>query len=416
MKPTNGFARVLVATAIAGVCGYLITWWVARQIGLSAYAVFAVFWAFIYLIIGSISGIQQEIARATHPVTNRSESNSHAVRFGMVTSILVFVVVVGTAPFWVEAAFPIQRWALVWPLATGAASFVFIAIVSGTFYGIGAWHPLSVMIVLDPALRLAVLVAALYFSQDLVLLAWLVALPIPATVVLLLPRIRSTMSGRSRIDVGYRRLTWNAARVVLAAAALSVMVSGFPFVIGVTSRGEDAAKVGLLILAITLSRAPLVVTVMALQSFLIVRFRGLQSSIWKPFLRMQALLFGAAAILGAAGWVLGPWLFTVLFPNSPAPDGWLLAILVLSSALVASMCISASALLSRSQHIAFSAGWVTAAVVTVGCEMTPGELVPRTLLALLAGPVAGLAVHVALLARRSARLPREPLTLQPRQL
>jgi O-antigen/teichoic acid export membrane protein len=400
VKPTSGFTRVIVATAIAGVCGYLITWWVARQIGLSAYAIFAVFWALIYLIIGSLSGIQQEIARASHPVSARSEANSRGLIFGVSTSVIVAAVILGTAPAWVNFAFPVLGWALVWPLAVGAASFVLVAVVSGTFYGIGAWRVLSGIIVLDPALRLAGLVGGLLFTRDVVVLAWLVALPIPATVLILSPWLRSTLRGRTRIDVGYQRLIWNSGRVVVAAAALSLMVSGFPFVIGVTSHGEDASKVGLLILSITLSRAPLVVTAMALQSFLVVHFRDLRTSIGKSFLRIQGIVLAATIAIGSGAWLLGPWIFVLLFPKNPAPEAWLLAVLVLSSALVASMCISAAALLARSQHLAFSLGWVTAAVVTVGCELAPTDLVSRTLLALLVGPMVGLIVHVSFLASR----------------
>lgn len=403
VKPGDGFTRVLIATAVAGVFGYLITWWVARQIGLSAYAVFAVFWALTYLVIGSLSGIQQEIARASHPVTIRAESNSRGLIFGAAVALIVVAVILGTAPAWVDSAFPIQRWALVWPLAVGAASFVFTAVVSGTFYGIAAWRVLSGIIILDPALRLACLVVGLLFTKDVSVLAWLVALPIPATIAILSPWIRSSLRGHSRIDAGYKRLFWNSARVVVAAAALSLMVSGFPFVIGVTSQGDNASDVGLLILAITLSRAPLVVTAMALQSYLVVHFRDLRTSARRSFLRIQGIVAAAAIVIGSGAWLIGPWIFAVLFPENPAPEGWLLAVLVVSSAIVASMCVSASALLARSQHLAFSLGWAIAAVVTVGCELAPADLVPRTLLALLVGPIAGLVVHLSFLARHVAR-------------
>jgi hypothetical protein len=193
-------------------------------------------------------------------------------------------------------------------------------------------------------------------------------------------------------DVGFGALVWNVARTVFAAAALSLMVSGFPLALGVTTAGQ-AAQVGLLILLITLTRAPLIVTVMSLQSFLIVRFRDHAATMWRTFFTLISLLFAGAVVLAALAWLLGPPVFSALFPKDPRPDGALLAVLVGSSALVAAMCISAAAALSRSEHLLYSVGWIVAAVVTVLGLLVPLPLVPRAIVALVAGPTAGLLVH-----------------------
>jgi len=104
--------------------------------------------------------------------------------------------------------------------------------------------------------------------------------------------------------------------------------------------------------------------------------------------------------------LLGPPVFAFLFPHDPKPAGSLLAVLVGSSALVAAMCISAAAALSRAEHLVYSVGWVVAAVVTVICLMVPLPLDQRALLALVAGPAAGLLVHgIGIAATRSKVLP-----------
>ncbi|MCU1443148.1 MAG: hypothetical protein JWQ59_1298, partial [Cryobacterium sp.] len=64
----TGFTRILVATAIAGIAAYVVTWVVPRIIGGVDYKVFAVFWASMYLVVTALSGIQQEVTRATRPV------------------------------------------------------------------------------------------------------------------------------------------------------------------------------------------------------------------------------------------------------------------------------------------------------------------------------------------------------------
>ena len=76
---------------------------------------------------------------------------------------------------------------------------------------------------------------------------------------------------------------------------------------------------------------------------------------------------------------------------------------MISSALVAALCISAPAVLARGRHFTYTAGWVTAAVVTVVSLALPFELTTRTVLALLAGPVAGLLIHGLSLAVSSGR-------------
>jgi hypothetical protein len=409
MRRLHGFALVIAATAVAGAAGYLITWWVARQIGLAEYPLFAVFWAFLYLLIGSLSGIQQEVTRATrpHPVGASVAPHAHTVRnFSVLAAIVVAAIICATAPLWVDTVFRQDGWALVWPLAVGAASWVFFAAVAGSLYGTSQWSALGWMIVLDPVLRLVALTIALAFSHNLVLLAWMVAFPVPTTLIVLLPVLRRRLAHIPDADVGFGRLSWNVVRTVLAAAALSLIVSGFPLVLGVTTKGQSSA-LGLLILAITLSRAPLIVTVMSLQSFLIVRFRDHAATMWRTFFAIQGVLVAAAAVLALLGWLLGPLVFAILFPEDPRPAGWLLAVLVGSSALVAALCVSAAAALSRSQHLVYSLGWVVAAVVTVCALITPFDLISRAVLALVAGPLAGLLVHAAGLAISRQRSVKE---------
>jgi hypothetical protein len=151
----------------------------------------------------------------------------------------------------------------------------------------------------------------------------------------------------------------------------------------------------------------LIVIAMSLQSYFIVTFRDDAEHFWRQFLRLQALIVGAGIVLALAGWLLGPWVFGLLFPGSLRPDGSFIAVLVLSSALVGSLCVSAPAVLARSQHFVYSAGWVVAAMVTVVALTLPLDFTTRTLLALLSGPVAGLIVHASYLAVAGRRERRE---------
>ena len=57
----SGLVIIGISTVIAGLAGYAVTLLVYRVVGAGSYAIFAVFWAAMYLLIGGLSGIQQEV-------------------------------------------------------------------------------------------------------------------------------------------------------------------------------------------------------------------------------------------------------------------------------------------------------------------------------------------------------------------
>lgn len=390
-----GFSQVLSATVVAGVAGYLVTWLVYRQVGPSEYASFAVFWSAIYLLIGGLSGIQQEVARATTPMVPALVPKVSRVRnFALAAALTVFVLIVASSPLWAEQVFPANGWLLVLPLALGCASYVIVAVLCGSLYGVAQWRSLALMIALDAVMRLLMLGVGLLLTHDLVVLAWLVALPFPLTAMLLWPLIRRGLIGRTTLDVGYRGLTWNVSRTILASASSAVLISGFPLLLGVTAANEPSKLVGELIFTITLARAPLIVAIMSMQSYFVVRFRDHASTWWQTFLRVMGLIFGAALVLAALAWWLGPPVFSWVSGTPTTVDGVLLAVLVGSSALVAALCVSGSAVLARNAHFVYSLGWVAAALLTVVVMVSPLEFLSRVAWALVLGPIAGLVVHL----------------------
>ena len=391
----NGFTLIIAATGLAGVAGFVITIIVRNEVSAVGYTVFMVFWGAMYLLVGALNGVQQEVTRSTHVIEpGMRVGPSRARNFGVALATAVFAAVVVSAPLWVDAVFPTEGWALVWPLAVAVGSYVLVATLSGSLYGVQQWRSLSLMIGVDGLLRLGLLIVALGFTDDVVTLAWVAALPFPLAIMLLWPVIRGGFVGRSTLDVGTRTLVWNVARVVLASASTAVLVSGFPLLLGVTSQGAPDSLKAEIIFTITLARAPLVVSVLALQSYLIVRFRDDNGNWWRGFLSIQGIVVAAGAVVSLLALFLGPWAFGVVSAKPVTLDGAFMALLVISSALVGTLCVSASAVLAKSQHFVFSLGWVAAAVVTIAVMSTPLEFVPRVVVALLVGPVAGLVVHL----------------------
>jgi len=111
-----------------------------------------------------------------------------------------------------------------------------------------------------------------------------------------------------------------------------------------------------------------------------------------------------AGVLAGLGWWIGPPVLSWLSGSQTSISGSLIAVLVASSALVAALSVSGSAVLAASRHFVYSAGWVASAVVTIGVMVTPLDFVPKVESTLLLGPIAGLLIHLSyLLASRTSR-------------
>jgi hypothetical protein len=390
--------RLLIAAiAVGGASGYLITWLVPRSIGFAAYPPFAAFWGYLFLLISALSGIQQEVTRATGAAEAGGRKRWPLVSTAAILASSVAILVLVTAPTWEARAFPSNGWGLVWPLVVGAAAYVGEALVFGSLYGLGAWTTLVWIISAESLIRLTAIIIVLDLTSSVEALAWAVALPIPLALCLTVRGIRRAFSAGMRLDVGIRRLVWNLARTIVAAASMGVLVSGLPLVMAMTSPDEPSASLGRMIGAATLTRAPIVVVGVALQAYLIVQFKGSGSQTLKHVSRLTAGLLGVAVALAALAFVLGPAVFGWLFPNEQVPTGVLLAALVASSALVGVLCLTGPAVLASGRHFAYGLGWLLTAVATVVVLATPAPFETRVLVALLVAPVVGIAVHFAVL-------------------
>jgi O-antigen/teichoic acid export membrane protein len=390
----SSFSAILVATGVAGVAGYLVTFVVFRTAGPALYATFLVFWSTTYLLVGSLSGVQQEVTRATRRIPSGTRTTvSRARNFAILAAATVFAATVATAPLWVDRVFPGGGWALVWPLAVAASSYVLVAVLCGTLYGISKWRPLAWMIAADAVVRLGLVVAAATVTPDPVVLAWSVAVPFPLALLLWFT-FRNDVVGVTDIDVDYGPLVWNVVRTITASASSALMVSGFPVLIQVSSHNESAVILGVVLFTITLTRAPLIVIAMSMQSYLVIRFRDHSESSSSLLVRALLVLAGSGIVLGLVGWIAGPWAYSIVAGSEFPLDGQFIAALVASSALVGAMFVTGPALLARSQHVVYSIGWLAAAAGTVVLMLLPGTLAGRVTLALLGAPVIGLLVHL----------------------
>ena len=177
---------------------------------------------------------------------------------------------------------------------------------------------------------------------------------------------------------------------------------GFPVLLKATS-GDSGAAGGVVILAVTLTRAPLLVPLTAMQGNLIAHFVDQRST-------PAAGPGGAGRVLvgrgrrgrGRAGrGRLGPWLLrSGVRLASIWPSGALLAWFTAAAVAIALLTLTGAATVAAALHRAYAAGWVVRhAGLGRCCCCCRWRWRPAPWSALLCGPLVGIAVHLVALAR-----------------
>lgn len=392
---------MFVATAVAGVLGYAIQGVAGAGLTAAQYADFGVFWAAMFLIVGGVSGVQQETSRATRAPLDAQASAARWLlpAFALVSAATIAVVLVGTGWVWAPVVFGEQAAGSLGLLVLGGVASVGVATLSGLLYGTHRWVPQACVILLDPALRLLA-VAATVLTGRIDLVDAAIVVPIPITLVVGLTMILWHRRGVA-IDTGLRRLLANTARTLLGASATAVLISALPLFIGVAGREAPESFVGALLFNLTVTRAPLVIPALAFQSLIILQFRDRGEGVGRLLARYLVVVFSAAVVLGLLAGLFAAPVVEWAFGPDYVIDGLLLGALVVSAGLTAALCITGAVAVARNGHNAYVLGWVLAAVTAIAVLQLPIELGLRTVLALAIGPAVGLAVHLGYLRARA---------------
>lgn len=403
-SPPSGLGTIMLAIVGAGVIGYLIQGLVPLFVRDPAeYLKFSVFWSTLYLVGAGLSGIQQEISRATRTATLDGPTSSiRGLALVIVTAVGTIAVV--TAFLWAPPVFGPGAVALTAALIAGVSGYAGMSAMMGLFYGVRLWIGVTALTLLDASLRLVAVVAVLLLGAGTTALGVAVVVPFPLALLIAWAWARRRV-GRYRLDVSTAYLFRNMLSTIGGASATGLLTSGFPLLISVTS-SEEPAAVGALVFVVTLTRAPLVVPAMALQSYLTVHFRDRVGSQLTPMLRLMAGVVAISSVVALIAYFLEPLLLRALWGEQYSVAGITCALVVLTAGVTAALCISGAAVVAASQHGVFVVGWVAAAVATILTMLLPLALEPRVLLAMAVGPLVGLLVHtLGLLRGEGARSP-----------
>lgn len=405
---TRNQSLTLLASSIVTAAASLIVTIIAKHaLEGAALTEFLLFWSVLFTITGIITGIQPETTRAVGAARRNGVQRARVVYVAGAFGAAAGLAVVLTSPLWAPGQVPTSMPVAVGLIALGVACYALQAAVSGASAGENAWYLFAGIGGVESVGRLAVMAGAVAVLPTLAGMEAAVVIPMILWALL----IFSTRSGRkawaARADTGAKQLSINLVWSFLSSAAAAVLMMGFPAILKVSERELDehtSMVMAALILAISITRSPIMLPLQAFQGVAVSAFLKHQHRPAAAFAKPAAALLGIGMLGAAAAWLVGPWLFRLIYPPKPNEGevyaqvitGAVLAELVFASAVLALIALSGNMVLAISRHRAYVAGWAVAALVAIAVAcVLPAPLVERALVALYAGPACGFAVHLA---------------------
>lgn len=400
----GSMARVGAATALTALCGYAVIYLAARDLAPSGFSVFGVFWGAFGLVSGAANGLLQETTREVRStryidvLPDPGGARTHPLRVAALVGVSAAAVIAGSSLLWSGRVFVEARWLSVVLLSVGLAGFCLHATLLGMLAGTDQWTHYGALMVTDAVIRVTVAAATFVIGWGLGGFLWATVAGSVAWLIMLVASPAARATARMLTPGSTSTFLRGAAHSITAAGASAILVMGFPVLLKLTSN-ELGAQGGVIILAVTLTRAPLLVPLTAMQGNLIAHFVDERTERLRALVVPAAIIGGIGAIGVLAAGVVGPWLLRVAFGPQYDAGSALLAWLTAAAVAIAMLTLTGAATVAAALHRAYSLGWVGATVASGLLLLLPLPLETRTVVGLLCGPLAGIGVHLVALGR-----------------
>jgi O-antigen/teichoic acid export membrane protein len=394
-------ARVGTATVVTAVCGYAVVYLAARDLAPAGFSVFAVFWGAFGLVTGAANGLLQETTREVRSAGYAEvlpDARTLPMRVAALVGVGAAAVIACSSPLWSGRVFAQEHWLSVALLSVGLAGFCLHATLLGMLAGINRWTQYGSLMVTDAVIRVAVATATVLVGWSLVGFLWATVAGAVAWLIMIVASPTTRAAARLLTPGGTATFLRGAAHSITAAGASAILVMGFPVLLKLTS-SQLGTQGGVVILAVTLTRAPLLVPLTAMQGNLIAHFVDQRSARLRALLAPAGLVAAVGAVGVLAAGLVGPWLLRAAFGPDYYTAGALLAWLTAAALAIAMLTLTGAATVAAALHRAYALGWVSATVAAMLLLLLPVPLETRTVVALLCGPLVGIGVHLVALAR-----------------
>lgn len=403
---TKSASGVGAASVIAAGAGFIILVIAGNHLRPDEYAQFSVFWGALFGIFGILSGVQSETTRAVRSAESRGvdkvgdEPYPSVLASGLMVGAIVALLLLASSGVW---AAPVLGRNLPWllpTLAVAAIAYSGHSALAGASAGSQEWNLYSRLMSAEALFRLVTVGSVVLLGVGLLGLEVACALAACLWLAFLSLSSPARRAAAARADVPRPIYMKQTGHAMLSSSATAALIVGFPVILSFTSTATELASAGGLLLAIQLTRAPIMVPLQAFQGVAIAAFvnqrdRGIRA-LYKP-----AALFLAVGVAGGiAACLLGPLLMDLLFPGKYEVAAWILGTLTFDAALMAILTLTGTAALAVGAHRAYSMGWVSGTAVSILCLLLPLPLPIRTAMALAAGPAFGAVIHVTSIVRR----------------
>lgn len=409
----KSLSSVGLSSLVAAASGYLVLIVASRSLTPAENANFLAFWGVLLGMFGVLTGLMAEATRAVKSRSMRQHGpdtpGAPVLPVSLMIGAAAALVVALCSPFWMPALIP-NAPPLLW-LGIALAVLLYAGHIglAGATAGLERWGTYSSLAATEAVFRLLVMALAAFLGGSL---AGLEFGALSGTLVWLYFAFLSKggRAGlRARADVGVLPYIVRCGLAMATAAATAVLVTGLPAVIKIAADPADFALAAPLLLAISLTRAPIMIP---LQSFQGVVMTALIHS-QRPAHHVLAKPFVAIVALGLVGGVLaaivGPYIMLIFGPDYSV-DGWLLGALTLAAAFMAILTLTGTAAMALGRHRLYLAGWVLATVVSVAILFVPAPLDQTVVASLFAGPILGALVHAAGVLRTGTKTSLVPST------
>ena len=396
----RGATSVGVASLIAAAAGYVVLLIVARTVSVAQNAEFLTFWGLLFFLFGVLGGVQNEATRSVHvaraagaPVT--AKKSVGVLPAGLMVGGIMSGAILLSGGWWGHRVLGDAPWPLLVVLALATFAYSGHAAVAGALAGSGQWGTDARLVGAESTGRLALVTGVALVGAGKFGLATACAASAGTWFVLagISRRVRGAVA--TSVEDSTPQYMARTAQALLATAASAAIAVGFPVLLRISTTHDVYLGAAPLVLAVQMTRAPLMLPLMAYQGVAITYFVAHIDRGAAPLLRLGAIVLGVGALGGALAALVGPWLMVAFYGPEYWISGVTLGALTLAAAFLGMLTLSGAAVLAMGRHATYAAGWVAATAVTVAVLLIPAPLEARTAIGLAVGPAVGVLVHLA---------------------